>query len=97
MLEEVFLIDFYLLLVKESMNEYILLFFFLIAFVLLYRYIIPYCFPTVVQGVLLVKPEGSGEVYAFQGGKVPFVNTKKGSHVKAIRRRQKHIYAEAKV
>lgn len=63
---------------------------------ILYRYIIPFLFPTVVHGVSLIKPNSdSDEVYAFQGGKVPFVNTEKRSHAKAIRRRKNNIYAAA--
>lgn len=79
------------------MSDYMVFFFLLLGLMILYRYVIPYCFPTVVQGVSLVKLDGSDEVYAFQGGKLPFVNTKKSSHVKALRRRQQNVYNAAKV
>eukprot|EP00796_Vickermania_ingenoplastis_P002207 gene2207-1374_t len=54
-----------------------------VSFFVLYKYIIPYLFPSVVQGVSIIKPSSESEaVYAFRGGKVPLFNTEKRSHFK---------------
>lgn len=79
------------------MNDFFTFFLFAIALLVLYRFVIPFFFPSVIQGVSLVKAKGESEVYAFQGGKVPLIQTQKRSHVKALRRRQQNVYNTAKV
>lgn len=79
------------------MNDFLTFLFFVFALIVLYRFVIPFFFPSVVQGVSLVKAKGKPEVYAFQGGKVPLIQTEKRSHVKALRRRKQNVYNAAKV
>lgn len=79
------------------MSDFLSLLFLIGALFLLYKFFIPFLFPSVVHGVGIIKPGDSEEVYAFQGGRVPFVNTEKGSHSKALRRRKNEIYTAAGV
>lgn len=73
--------------------------FLVVAFLILYRYVIPRLFPTVVRGVGIINPDGdsSNTVYAFEGGSIPMLNVRKRSHVRANERRRAKLYEEAGV
>lgn len=74
------------------------LLFLAVAFAVLYRYVIPFLFPSAVSGVGVVKVDKeSDEVYLFQGGGVPIINSNNRAKVKADSRRRNLQYEKALV
>lgn len=74
--------------------DIVMLILLVVLLAVLYKVVIPFLFPSVVHGVSVIKMKDSesSEVYAFQGGKVPFLNTEKRSHAKAVKRRKNNVY-----